>query len=411
MHKADDIQVEYLPIDDLHPDPANPRRITEAELAALTRSVEEWGIVRPVLARRADRVVIGGHQTLLAARKLGWTTIPVILVDLTPTQAHLLNIALNRISGEWDQDLLARLLADLDQAPETDLALTGFGEDEVRDLLRTLDTREKRDRPEQFDLEAVLEAAAGSPRTKPGDVWQLGEHRVLCGDSTDAGTVSGLLGSAHAQMALNDPPFNVAYGDHGGQARGTRRRRIANDALPAEQWETFCRGWVPNLVNNVDGVIYCVMSSKELPLVSRIFEEAGAHWSDTIIWAKDRFTLGRADYQRQYEPIWYGWREGSPHHWCGDRNQGDVWSLARPSESVLHPTMKPLELVEKAITNSSLPGDTVLDLFLGSGTTLIACERTGRICRGVELDPRYADVIVARWEAFTGGRALKKRSP
>lgn len=408
MHKADDIQIEYVPIDDLRPDPANPRRISDGALAALVRSVKEWGIVRPVLARRADHVVIGGHQTLLAARKLGWTMTPVVFLDLTPKKAQLLGIALNRISGEWDQDLLARLLAELDQSSEADLVLTGFADDEVRDLLRTLDTREKRDRPEQFDLDAVLEAASGSPKTKPGDVWHLGEHQVLCGDSTDANAVSRHLGSGPAQMAFTDPPYNVAYGDHGGQQRGTRRRRIANDAMSPEQWEAFCRGWAANLVANVEGAIYCCMSSKELPLVARVLEETGAHWSDTVIWTKDRFTLGRADYQRQYEPIWYGWREGVSRHWCGDRDQGDVWSIARPSESVLHPTMKPLELVEKAITNSSLPGATVLDLFLGSGTTLIACERTGRVCRGIELDPRYVDVVVARWEAFTGGRAQRE---
>jgi DNA modification methylase len=142
--------------------------------------------------------------------------------------------------------------------------------------------------------------------------------------------------------------------------------------------------------------------------VSRVLDEEGAHWSDTIIWAKDRFTLGRADYQRQYEPIWYGWREGAKHHWRGDRDQGDVWQIARPAASPLHPTTKPLELAERAIENSSRPGDAVLDLFLGSGTTLIACERTGRQCRAVELDPAYVDVAVARWEAFSGLKATRE---
>jgi DNA modification methylase len=144
--------------------------------------------------------------------------------------------------------------------------------------------------------------------------------------------------------------------------------------------------------------------------VSRVLAEAGAHWSDTIIWVKDLFTLGRADYQRHYEPIWYGWREGAKHFWCGDRDQGDVWQIARPSESKLHPTMKPLALVERALINSSRPGDSVLDLFLGSGTTLIAAERTGRTCLAMELDPRHVDVAVARWEAFTGEQA-RRESP
>jgi DNA modification methylase len=147
------------------------------------------------------------------------------------------------------------------------------------------------------------------------------------------------------------------------------------------------------------------MSTREWPVVSRVLAEAGGHWSDTIIWAKDRFVLGRADYQRQYEPLWYGWREGASHHWCGDRDQGDIWRIERPSISEAHPTMKPVELPERAIENSSKPGDVVLDLFLGSGTTLIAAERTGRACFGLELDPHYCRIVMARWEAFTGGKA------
>ncbi len=154
-------------------------------------------------------------------------------------------------------------------------------------------------------------------------------------------------------MAFTDPPYNVSLGDHGGQPRSSRRRRIANDALDPTAWEAFCHSWIRLLLESVDGAIYCAMSSKELPLVSRVFAEEGGHWSDTIIWAKDRFVLGRADYQRSYEPIWYGWREGSSHHWCGDRDQSDVWTIARPAEAPLHPVMKPLGLMERAITNSS----------------------------------------------------------
>jgi DNA modification methylase len=206
-------------------------------------------------------------------------------------------------------------------------------------------------------------------------------------------------------MCFTDPPYNVSLGDHGGQQQGQRKRRIKNDAMPREQWETFCRGWARNLLQQVDGALYVCMSSKELPLVSRVLEEEGGHWSDTIIWRKDRFTLGRADYQRQYEPIWFGWREGSKHQWHGGRDQGDVWDVDRPSESQAHPTMKPLALVERALENSSSPGDVVLDLFLGSGSTIIACERTGRVCYGTEIDPHYASVVLARWESFTGKAA------
>jgi DNA modification methylase len=409
MPVADAILIEHLSPDELRPDPANPRRISDAELEALTRSIREFGFIDPVIARREDKTVIGGHQRLLAARRLGMKTVPVVLVDLSVEQARVLNLALNRISGAWDQELLARLLADLQPVDGVDLTLTGFAEDEVAKLLKSLDSRDRRERTETFDLgQAIDEAGKAPARTEPGDLWLLGEHRLLCGDSTDPTAVARLVAGQTAVMAFTDPPYNVDYGDHGGKQRGARKRKIANDAMPPEQWETFCRGWARNLVEHVGGALYVCMSTKEWPIVSGVLEEAGAHWSDTIIWAKDRFTLGRADYQRQYEPIWYGWREGAKRHWRGDRDQGDVWRIARPSVSDLHPTTKPLELAERAIENSSQPGDSVLDLFLGSGTTLIASERTSRLCRAVELDPRYVDVAVMRWEAFTGQQARQE---
>jgi DNA modification methylase len=361
--------------------------------------------VEPVLVRKQDKVVIGGHQRLLAARKLGLKTVPVIYLDLTPDQARLLNVALNKIGGAFDEELLGRLLADLSNS-ETDLTLSGFSDDELDRLLKSLDLREKRDKPEAFDVDAALEAARAATRARAGETWALGDHRLYVGDATDTEAVARLLDGKRAAMCFTDPPYNVALGDHGGQQRGQKKRRIVNDALEGDAWERFCRGWIANLLTSVDGAIYIAMSSKELPLVTRLFEEAGGHWSDFIIWKKDRFTLGRADYQREYEPILFGWREGARHHWCGDRTQGDVWEIARPSKSEAHPTMKPLALVERAICNSSRAGDIVLDLFLGSGSTLIACERTGRVCYGMELDPHYGSVVLARWESFTGKEAV-----
>ncbi len=402
------LTIEHIPIEKLRPDPFNPRRISDDELEALTRSIREFGFVQPVIARRDDCTVVGGHQRLVAARKLGYVSVPVVFVDLSLEQARVLNLALNKISGEWDEELLARLLADLNGGA-VDLTLSGFGDDEVKNLLRSLDHREKRERAEVFDLDAALEAARGAHAAKKGDLWVLGEHRLLCGDATDAEAVAQLMDGKRAQMTFTDPPYNVALGDHGGQQRGTRRRRLQNDALPAELWEAFCRAWSRNLLAATDGAVYICMSTKEWPSVSRALEQEGGHWSDTIIWAKDHFVIGRANYQRGYEPIWFGWREGAKHFWCGDRDQSDVWRIDRPSVSDAHPTMKPIELVERAIENSSRPGDVVLDLFLGSGSTLIAAERTGRISYSMELDPHYAQVAVARWEAFTGRKAAKVR--
>lgn len=403
-----ELTVQQVSIDDLRPDPANPRKIADAELDALTASIRQWGFLQPVLARREDHVVIGGHQRLVAARRLGMKTVPVTFLDISLEQARALNLALNKISGEWDQELLERLLADLSASPEFDLALTGFSADELAKLMHSLDARDKRDRPEAFDLDAALEAARATPRAQHGDLWLLGDHLLLCGDSTDSAAVSRLMSGTRAALAFTDPPYNVDLGNHGGQQRGARKRTIANDAMSPEAWEAFVRGWARSLIENVDGAIYACMSTKEWPTVSRVLEEVGGHWSDTIIWAKDRFVLGRADFQRQYEPIWYGWRDGAKHYWCGDRDQGDVWQIERPGASPLHPTSKPLELAEKAILNSSRSGDVVLDLFLGSGTTLIACERTGRTCYAMELEPAYVDVAVMRWESFTGFKARQE---
>jgi DNA modification methylase len=406
MTAATPLAVEHVPIDQLRPDPANPRRISDADLEALTRSLKEWGFVQPVLARSEDNVVIGGHQRLLAARRLGYKTVPVIFLDLSVEQARALNLALNKISGDWDQELLARMLADL-KVSDIDLSLTGFGEDEVAKLLKKLEIREKRDRAEHFDLDAALEAARAAPRAKRGDLFVLGDHRVLCGDATDTASLARLMDGKKAGMAFTDPPYNVNLGDHGGQQQGQRRRRLQNDSLSPDAWEDFCRRWSRNLTASVEGAIYICMSTKEWPLVSRVLAEEGGHWSDTIIWAKDRFVLGRASYQRQYEPIWFGWREGAKPFWCGDRDQGDLWRIERPSDNDLHPTMKPLPLIERAIENSSRPGDSVLDLFLGSGSTLIAAERTGRACLAMELEPHYVDVAVMRWEVFSGEKARR----
>jgi DNA modification methylase len=399
------LTVERVTIDSLRPDPANPRRIGQVELEALTRSLRSFGFVEPVLARRADATVIGGHQRLVAARRLGITTVPVIWLDLDPGQARLLGLALNRIAGSWDDELLAHLLADLATVPDADLTLSGFDEDEIRTLLRGIDAREKRDRPEAFDLDAALEAATRQPRSKARDLWALGEHRLLCGDATKPEDVRRVLDDRQAALGLTDPPYNVAY--DGGPTPSRRRRSsaIANDALDPIAWEAFCRAWARTLLAAVDGALYVCMSAKEWPTVARVLAEEGGHWSDTIIWAKDRFVLGRADYQRGYEPIWYGWREGARHHWCGDRDQSDVWTIERPADSPLHPTTKPLPLFERAIEHSSRPGDRVLDPFAGSGTTLIAAERKGRLVAAIELDPRYVDVAIARWEAFSGDRA------
>jgi DNA modification methylase len=406
MSLEEHLTVEQVPLDTLYADPANPRRMADVDLDALARSIAQYGFVQPVVARLADRTVIAGHQRLRAARRLGLGHIPVIWVDLASPQARALGLALNRISGTWDEQLLAQLVGELEAMPEIDLATSGFSEDEVTSLLRRMEAREKRDRPETFDLDTAYGLATRQPRTELGNLWILGAHRVLCGDATRRQDVARVLDGGVADMAFTDPPYNVDLGRHGGRRRGSPRRTMRNDALNPLDWESFVRGWAEPLLALTDGAIYACMGSREWPTMARIFAELGGHWSDTLIWAKDRFVIGRADYQHGYEPIWYGWREGTQHQWHAGRGQSNVWQIRRPADAPLNPVMKPLELMERAIRNSSVADAVVLDPFLGSGGTLIACERTDRRCAAIEVDAVTVDVAVARWERFTGGQAV-----
>ncbi|MBI4904381.1 MAG: site-specific DNA-methyltransferase, partial [Acidobacteria bacterium] len=237
--------------------------------------------------------------------------------------------------------------------------------------------------------------------TVPGDIWLLGEHRLCCGDATQIESVEKVLDGGLADMVFCDPPYNVNYGATSKDTPRGKKRKITNDDL-GQDFEQFLRDACVNIVAVTKGAIYICMSSSELHTLQKAFREAGGHWSTFVIWAKNTFTMGRSDYQRQYEPILYGWKEGTQHFWCGARDQGDVWFIKKPQVNDLHPTMKPVELVERAIRNSSKGRDTVLDPFGGSGTTLIACEKTDRQARLIELEPKYCDVICRRFMDFSG---------
>ena len=240
-------------------------------------------------------------------------------------------------------------------------------------------------------------------------MWICGEHRVLCGDATLLSDIEAVLGGELADVCFTDPPYNVNYANGSDKKRSSKKRPILNDALGEEFGQLLYDACV-NILTVTKGGIYVCMSSSELDTLQKAFRAAGGHWSTFVIWAKNTFTLGRADYQRQYEPILYGWKDGVDHYWCGARDQGDVWFIDKPAKNELHPTMKPVELVERAIRNSSKSRDIVLDPFGGSGTTLIAAERSGRRSRLVELDPKYVDVIVQRWQKATSGIATHASS-
>ncbi len=377
------LEIEYRSIDALLPAARNPRTHSEAQIAQIAASIAEFGFVNPCLVG-GDGILIAGHGRLAAARKLGLASVPVVVLeDLSPTQRRALLIADNRIAenASWD-DAMLRVELDALREDDFDLTLTGFDADALAELM----AGDEADGQGQTDDDAVPETPE-TPVSKPGDVWVLGDHRVLCGDATDATSYQALLGDESVAMVWQDPPYNVDYANTAkDKLRGTHRP-ILNDDL-GEGFFDFLLAALTPMLKRCRGAVYIAMSSSELDTLQSAFRAAGGHWSTFVIWAKNTFTLGRADYQRQYEPMLYGWPEGGERHWCGDRDQGDVWQIKKPHRNDLHPTMKPVELVERAIRNSSRPGDLVLDCFGGSGTTLIAAEKSGRRARLMELDPR-----------------------
>jgi DNA modification methylase len=395
-------EIKMVAVASLIPYARNARTHSNDQVAQIAASIAEFGFTNPILTD-GERGVIAGHGRLAAARKLELIEVPVIeLTHLSAIQKKAYILADNRIAANagWDDELLGVELTELQDAG-FDLELMGFGDEELERLLNG-----------EGDTTGLTEDDAApdlpvDPVSKTGDVWLLGQHRLLCGDSTVLTDVERVMNGQLADMAFTDPPYNVDYGNNAKDKMRGKDRRIMNDAL-GDGFYQFLYDACVNLLIVTKGACYVCMSSSELHTLQRAWLEAGGKWSTFVIWAKNTFTLGRADYQRQYEPILYGWKEGTKHFWCGDRDQSDIWNYNKPRVNDLHPTMKPVELVERAIKNSSKTRDIVLDLFGGSGTTLIACEKTNRQARLVELDPKYVDVIVKRWEDYTGLKASRE---
>ena len=396
-------KIEQWPTAKLLPYARNARTHSEEQVAQIAASIAEFGFTNPILAG-ADGVIVAGHGRLAAAHKLGLALVPVVVLEhLSPTQRRALVIADNRIAENagWDEAMLRIELVTL-QDDDFDVSLTGFDADALAELLADEDGNGDG----ETDDDAVPEITE-TPISRPGDVWLLDGHRLLCGDSTKTECFEQLLQGEQVDMVFTDPPYNVNYANTAkDKMRGTNRA-ILNDNLGDGFYDFLLAALMPTIAN-CRGGIYVAMSSSELDVLQSAFREAGGKWSTFVIWAKNTFTLGRSDYQRQYEPILYGWPEGATRHWCGDRDQSDVWQIKKPHKNDLHPTMKPVELVERAIRNSSRPGNVVLDPFGGSGTTLIAAEKSGRLARLIELDPKYVDVIVRRWQDWTGKQATRE---
>jgi DNA modification methylase len=393
------LNVANTDISKITPYDKNPR-INEKAVEKVAVSIREFGFQQPIVVDK-DGVVIVGHTRLKAAEKLGLKEVPVLTAsDLSSEQVMAYRLADNKTAefSEWDLDLLA---GELEGLEAFDFDMVPYGFEKIGEI-----TEDDFDADEEI---AKIEEEGYEPFTKPGQIIRLGSHRLLCGDSTKQEDVEKLMDGALAAMVFTDPPWNVNYGAVDEKnAQGYKPRTIMNDSMDTEDFKEFmqkafsCMG----KVSEPGAMTYVVMSAQEWGNVMLALSENNYHWSSTIIWNKDRLVLSRKDYHTKYEPIWYGWKSDAPRNYpLLDRKQSDVWDIDRPSKSDEHPTMKPIELVARAINNSSEPGSNVLDLFGGSGTTLIAAEQTGRRCFMSELDPKYCDVIVRRWELLTGKKA------
>jgi DNA modification methylase len=383
------------PIDRLKPHPQNAREHSEEQIAQLARSMIEFKFTQPILVDEND-TILSGHGRLLAARQLGLTEAPVIVLSgLTETQKKAYLIADNQLglNSSWDDEKLRRLVEELERELAS-LDITGLSPQETDRILADL-------APEQpFVDEDVVPETPVLSVTVLGNVWVLGKHRVGCGDATSAEAYQRVLQGTSADMVFTDFPYNVNLR----QKSPTGIHKITNDNLGADFGEFLYSACV-QLLSVTRGALYICMSCLELHTLHKAFTEAGGHWSTFLIWAKDSFTLGRSNYQRCYEPILFGWKEGEKHFWCGARNEGDVWFIPKPKVNRLHPTMKPVSLVERAIRNSSRRGDLILDCCGGAGSTLIACEKTKRRAAVIEIEPKYVDVMIRRWEAYTHQQA------
>jgi DNA modification methylase len=397
------MQIKEVAVDKLIPYAKNSRTHSPEQVAQIAASIKEFGFRNPILVDGVG--IIAGHGRLMAALKLGLDKVPTIdCSDMTASQKKAYIIADNKLAlnAGWDTAMLSIEMKDLED-DGFDLALLGFDNKELNALLE----------PEVSegltDDDAVPELPE-EPKSKLGDIYILGNHRLMCGDSTSLNAVEKMMDGDKASLVVTDPPWNVAYGTNlANNAQGYKQRTIMNDNFETTQeWEDFLSGFMGNIIAfTMKGCpIYCVMGASEWPAIDKALRAGGFHWSSTIIWAKDTLVLSRKDYHTQYEPIWYGWKDDGPRIWTvQDRKQSDVWECKRPKRSELHPTTKPVELIERAVLNSSNAGTIVFEPFGGSGSTLIACEKTGRKARVMELDPKYCDVIVKRWEDFTGKKA------
>lgn len=386
------MEIKELPLKELKPAAYNPRKKLkkgDKEYEKIKQSLLKFGYVDPIIVNE-DLTVIGGHQRLTVLKDLDYETAKCVIVDLPKEDEKALNIALNKITGQWDEALLADLLLDL-QESDFNLDLTGFEPPEIDDILSNVHDKELSE--DEFDVEEELKKPTVSRR---GDIWQLGKHRVICGDSTRSETYDQLLGDKKANLVVTDPPYNVDVEETAG--------KILNDNMSDSDFYQFLLSMFTQVENHMedDASIYVFHADTEGLNFRKAFKDAGFYLSGCCIWKKNSLVLGRSPYQWQHEPCLYGWKKKGKHQWFSDRKQTTIWEYDRPKSSKDHPTMKPIQLMAYPIQNSSMRGTVVLDPFLGSGSTLIAADQTGRVCYGIELDEKFVDVIVKRYIEVTG---------
>ena len=388
-------ELKVLPISVLKPAEYNPRKKLkkgDKEYKKILDSIEEFGFADPLVVN-ADMTIIGGHQRLTVAQDLGYTEVPCAVVDIDKTREKALNIALNKITGQWDDHLLAELLEDIANSGDFDIGKTGFDPPEIGELFNKL--HDKNVKEDNFDIDSELKQPVFS---KLGDLWLIGKHRVICGDSTGEEVYTRLMDGQKANLVLTDPPYGVDVEETAG--------KIQNDNLPDAEFYDFLlsafRCMQANLAD--DGSIYVWHADTKGLIFRKAYEDAGFYLSGCCIWKKNALVLGRSPYQWIHEPCLFGWKKGGKHQWYADRKQVTVWEYDKPKSSPDHPTTKPVTLMAYPMKNSTMTNGIVLDPFLGSGSTLIACMETDRVCRGIELDPKFVDCIVKRAIAHNGGK-------
>ncbi len=382
------MQIEKLKTDRLIPADYNPRKDLkpgDPEYEKLKRSIEQFGYVEPVIWNKTTGQVVGGHQRLKVLLDMGITEVDCVVIEMDEEKEKALNIALNKISGDWDKDKLALLIADL-QGADFDVSLTGFEPAELDALFK--DSLKDSIHDDDFDVDAELQKPAV---TKLGDVWTLGRHRLVCGDSTKTDTFTALMDGKLANLVVTDPPYNVNYEGTAG--------KIKNDNMGNEAFYDFLLAAFTNTEAAMaqDASIYVFHADTEGLNFRKAFSDAGFQLSGCCIWKKPSLVLGRSPYQWRHEPVLFGWKKKGKHNWYADRKQTTIWEFEKPKKNADHPTMKPIALLAYPIMNSSLTNCIVLDPFGGSGSTLIACEQSDRICFTIELDEKYCDVIVKRY--------------